>query len=598
MNRLVRGRFDSDERKTEGIQRCEWTRTIGGNTIRVHVWDFGGQEIMHATHQFFLSERSLYVVVVSGRRNEDNNNLHHWLETSRAFGKDSPVLVVVNKIDQHPMELDKPALRRRYPEIRGFFATSCSQNTGIDELERGIDKLLGEIDELRTPLPEKWFEVKTRLEGMKESWLSEAQFDAMCGEIGIEGRQERETMVTLLHRLGVALSYPELRLKDTKVLRPDWMTGAVYKLVNDRKLLESHGVVTLDDLARLLDPVQYPADKYRYLVDVMKKFELCFTLDDDAGTFLIPDILQSDEPAILGKWIPAMELRYQYKILPTSVMSRFIARAHGLAFKNTYWRSGIVLERGSAQAIVRADRADRRITIELGGEDPHERADLLAVIRDHFDAIHKSIEGLEAELRLAVEAGREATVSLKHLLECERNGEPTYRPEGARQSYDVALLLSGVRKSTDIESAGLDEVIGSYAAVSRTEEGRGASDTNAEDTASGGVSEWSVAPLVLGCIAIVGAYAAALHYVGQGMALTLTAGVAVLLVVVAAVWLRFRSRISEGAFTTVIGQALHTAGGTRGKAETAPKKAARKMSKAEAAGAPRGRRATGGKGKE
>ena len=54
------------------------------------------------------------------------------------------------------MELDKPALRRRYPEYRGFFATSCSQNTGIDELERGIDKLLGEIDELRTPLPEKW----------------------------------------------------------------------------------------------------------------------------------------------------------------------------------------------------------------------------------------------------------------------------------------------------------------------------------------------------------------------------------------------------------------------------------------------------------
>ena len=82
VNRLVRGRFDSDERKTEGIQRCEWTRTIGGDTIRVHVWDFGGQEIIHATHQFFLSERSLYVVVVNARRNEDNNNLHHWLETS------------------------------------------------------------------------------------------------------------------------------------------------------------------------------------------------------------------------------------------------------------------------------------------------------------------------------------------------------------------------------------------------------------------------------------------------------------------------------------------------------------------------------------
>jgi GTPase SAR1 family protein len=30
-------------------------------TFRVNIWDFGGQEIYHQTHQFFLSKRSLYL---------------------------------------------------------------------------------------------------------------------------------------------------------------------------------------------------------------------------------------------------------------------------------------------------------------------------------------------------------------------------------------------------------------------------------------------------------------------------------------------------------------------------------------------------------
>lgn len=32
-----------------------------GSNFRLNVWDFGGQEIYHATHQFFLTKRSLYV---------------------------------------------------------------------------------------------------------------------------------------------------------------------------------------------------------------------------------------------------------------------------------------------------------------------------------------------------------------------------------------------------------------------------------------------------------------------------------------------------------------------------------------------------------
>jgi internalin A len=56
VNRLVHGKFRV-ENKTEGIKITEWPLAVGKakDEVRLNVWDFGGQEIMHATHQFFLT---------------------------------------------------------------------------------------------------------------------------------------------------------------------------------------------------------------------------------------------------------------------------------------------------------------------------------------------------------------------------------------------------------------------------------------------------------------------------------------------------------------------------------------------------------------
>ncbi|MCK4731218.1 MAG: leucine-rich repeat domain-containing protein, partial [Methanophagales archaeon] len=50
--------FDKHEPQTHGINIRDWKVKEGDKSISVHFWDFGGQEIMHATHQFFLSKRS------------------------------------------------------------------------------------------------------------------------------------------------------------------------------------------------------------------------------------------------------------------------------------------------------------------------------------------------------------------------------------------------------------------------------------------------------------------------------------------------------------------------------------------------------------
>jgi internalin A len=55
---------------------------------------------MHSTHQFFLTERSLYLLVLNGRQGHEDEDADYWLELIQSFGGNSPVIVVLNKIQR------------------------------------------------------------------------------------------------------------------------------------------------------------------------------------------------------------------------------------------------------------------------------------------------------------------------------------------------------------------------------------------------------------------------------------------------------------------------------------------------------------------
>lgn len=55
--------------------------------------------MMRSTHRFFLTARSLYLLVLEDRR-EDDHSVRDWLKTIRNRGADSPILVVINKSDE------------------------------------------------------------------------------------------------------------------------------------------------------------------------------------------------------------------------------------------------------------------------------------------------------------------------------------------------------------------------------------------------------------------------------------------------------------------------------------------------------------------
>lgn len=443
---LTKNPYNPDKSKTEGISIQNWQVFIKDESIRLNIWDFGGQEIMHATHQFFLTKRSLYLLVLDARLGEDENRIEYWLKLIQSYGGDSPVIVIGNKIDQHPLDIDQRGLQNKYPNIKKIVAVSCKAQEGLEKLQAAIDLEISELANVQDRLPLSWFEIKTTLEQMEEDYIPYTNYELICKQNQIDDSLSQNTLIELLHQLGIVLSFrDDPRLAEMGVLNPEWVTNGVYKILNDNLLLtEYRGILEYSDLSRILDSHRYPPNKQLFIVDMMRKFELCFPLEDSAKErVLIPDLLSKEEPAT-GDWENALAFQYHYDVLPHSIISRFIVRIHHLAERRTWWRTGIVLKHQNNRAIIKTDREDKQILILVNSYPSSRRRELLAVIRSEFNAIHQTIKGLEVKEKVPLPNHPKILVDYEHLLNLAEMGIRTFVPEGLKEEVSVNQLLNGI----------------------------------------------------------------------------------------------------------------------------------------------------------
>jgi internalin A len=446
VKRLLEDCYDSQERKTEGINIRNWEISINGQSIRLNMWDFGGQEIMHATHQFFLTKRSLYLLVIDARIDERHNELEYWLQIIESFGGDSPIIIVGNKIDQHPLDLGQGELKKKYPAIKDIVPVSCQTGEGLERLQSVITKQIAGLEHIYDVLPESWFKVKTRLEQIEKDYIPYSEYESLCQEENIGNATSQTTLIELLHRLGIILNFCDDRhLGEMGVLNPEWVTNGVYKILNDNRLMtQCQGIMDDTELKRILNDPRYPQNKQSFIVEMMQKFELCFPLED--RRFLIPDLLPKEERAT-GDWEDILAFQYHYNVLPSSIISRFIVRMHHHSDQKTWWRSGIVLKNQGNRALIKSDREDRKIFISISGS-LSTRRELLAMIRSQFDAIHQTIKGLVAKEKVAIPGYPNHVVDYQTLVEYERQGLRII-PDGLQESFDPRQLLDGIEPAAD-----------------------------------------------------------------------------------------------------------------------------------------------------
>ncbi len=436
--------FDRNESQTHGINIKHWKINQNENEIKVNLWDFGGQEIMHATHQFFLSKRSLYVLVLDSRKDE---KLEYWLKHIESFGGTSPIVIVINKIDENPsFDVNRLFLKEKYESIKGFYRLSCAKKKGIDTFSNSLSEELAKVELLQTTWAKSWINIKTELENTTDHFIDFDEYKAICVKENVLDDISQQTLIDFLNDLGVILHFKDFGLSDTHVLEPKWLTAAVYRIINSETLAKNNGILKLGDLDIILamkddSGYHYPKDKYRYIIDIMKKFELCFEIDNNS--VLIPDLLEVQETKFDFDYDNSLKFVIEYDFLPRSVMPRFIVKMHKDIKEDLRWRTGVILEDSTfhSTAIVRSDDEAKKIYIYVNGE---QKRDYFSVIRHAFLTINRGFEKLKFIEKVPMPDNPEVTVSYDHLARLEQKGIEEYLPDGSEKEYDVKDLLGSI----------------------------------------------------------------------------------------------------------------------------------------------------------
>ncbi|WP_028469928.1 COR domain-containing protein [Neptunomonas japonica] len=370
---------------TEGISILRWNVKPKDQEYIINLWDFGGQEIYHSTHQYFLTKKSVYVLVWTARTDDDFYSFDYWLNIINLLSDSSPLIIVQNKCDERIKEIDTSRITRQFKNISGFFNVSALNETGIDVLKKEIVKQVEKLDHFNQVVPIAWVKIREDLEGYQKPYMSYGEYLKVCSKYGLN-KNKAEWLSEYFHVLGVFLHFDDnLILSDIVFLKPEWATAAAYIVFDEKEVINGNGLFSNRTLKRVWKG--YPIDKYPALIELMKKFELCFEIEA-TGKYIVPARLPAVPPSVLFKPKEELSYRYEYQFMPAGIIERCIVRLHRLIFNNSYWKNGVLVKKGDTSALVESDRFKRSISIRLEGSS---KAELLTIIRNEIDQIHQSL---------------------------------------------------------------------------------------------------------------------------------------------------------------------------------------------------------------
>ena len=389
LKRLIFDSFDNNLISTEGIEINLWHfDSPNDNKFKINFWDFGGQEIYHSTHQFFLTKRSLYLFVWEARKDDNLLSFDYWLNVVDLLGDSAPVLVVMNKCDERIRMIDEEGISNKFKNIKGFHKVSSENGTGIQLLKDDIKKQILKLDHVGDELPKVWLDIRNFLEDFDQNYISYTEYLGICEQFGLN-EDGALYLSHYFHDLGVFLHFSDnVILRAIVFLRPEWATNAAYHLIDNKNVQLNYGKFHYNDLAFFWQ--DYPKERHIQLLELLIKFELCFQIVGKPE-YIIPELLKSSPPKFKWEEKGNLKFEYHYDFMPAGIITRFIARNSDLIKNNNFWKHGVVLEFDNTFCRIISQQIDRKIKISLRGDYSKE---FLGIIRREFDYLHGTLNNL------------------------------------------------------------------------------------------------------------------------------------------------------------------------------------------------------------
>ncbi len=436
-----------------------------GSATNINFWDFGGQEIMYSMHRCFLTERTCYVVTVTNRWSEVMRQARRWLKNIECFAPDSRVILAVNLWEGVSYsDLDIDVLRTEFTKLtidKVEYNAADRNGDGIQKLKESIKDEVGKLPSVKAKVPKSWKEIMEKVRNMTDdsgkslNYITKEQYQKICEDAKLKDpRKTSDELLDWFNCLGVCFSYHKnakdgSKITEYMILKPEWLTNAVYIIVNNCQGKVKHGCITYEDILRVLNHPQiyivkklkYNQDELRYLLEVMRKFRLSFELPEKRE--FVPALCPNKTPDNLrpknSKLHVRCEVRYDY--LPDSVVHRLMCDcSEDLRFERCWLKGLYIRDPYGLHAVCEMSKDDGVLYVDVyqveEKENPFPLSPqwLLRSLLNKIERINNEYD-LKSTTWICSHEGK-ATFRLEFLLDALKKGA-TYVPAPNSEEYKL-----------------------------------------------------------------------------------------------------------------------------------------------------------------
>ena len=356
---------DCGNESTVGVDVSEWEYKMGqGKKFSFSIWDFGGQEEYYATHQCFLSERSIYLLLFNLKDGDAGvNELTPWLENIALRAPRSCVFIVGTHLDEIPAK-DRAHIDTLLKQA-GDMASKFSSKLQIKEvLGVGLKKQLENVNSLRESIyncaaqyvvekepvmgqmvPSSYHILDKHIQdlqkevrnGTREPVMHKEEYKSLIHQLNlsdIQDEDELKTATLFLNNVGTLLHYDDRshNLDELYFIDPRWLCEMMAKIVTirERNPFIVDGILHIRNVPFLLHDQKFPAKYFKQYLTLLDRFEIAFALDTQR--IIIPSQLPERRPAGIdikgasGKPLYTRYLLFTSASTPPGFWSRLISR--------------------------------------------------------------------------------------------------------------------------------------------------------------------------------------------------------------------------------------------------------------------------------
>ena len=322
---------------TVGVDVSEWwfKPSLGKKPYHFSIWDFGGQREYYATHQCFLSPRSLYLLLFNLKDKEKGvQELKPWLNNIALRAPRSCVIIIGTHLDEVVDEEEREEVDVLLHKV-GILAESYNNKLQIVEvMPVGLKNRIENIGLLKEAIYNHAANYKTRAglhimgqkipasyhtldkqlqvvqqevrQGFREPIMHSEEFTTMVQQMNladIQDEEELKTATLFLTDVGSLLHYDDRshNLHELYFIDPRWLCDMMSKVVTikERNPFVKNGILYSKDIPLLFKGEKFPWKYFEQYLTLLDRFEIALLLDN--RRVLIPSMLPEDRPEHLGK---------------------------------------------------------------------------------------------------------------------------------------------------------------------------------------------------------------------------------------------------------------------------------------------------------